>query len=71
MDEKDKVMAQILDLFVRENMANVDEVNLTLAIQQQMSDVDLSRPFTGWANENVFDRANLQHMASIVRVSIR
>ncbi|KAI8329969.1 DNA polymerase phi-domain-containing protein [Chlamydoabsidia padenii] len=67
MEDKDKVMDTILGLFVRENMANVDEVNLTLAIQQQMAGVDLSRPFKGWANDNVFDRANLQHMATIVR----
>ncbi|CAO3601222.1 unnamed protein product [Absidia cylindrospora] len=67
MQEKDMIMEKILSLFVRENMANVDEVNLVLSIQQQMTNVDLSRAFKGWASDNVFDRANLELLASIVR----
>ncbi|KAI8080065.1 DNA polymerase phi-domain-containing protein [Halteromyces radiatus] len=67
MEKKDQVMDKIMTLFLRESIANVDEVNLTLAIQQQVSDVDLSRAFKGWASQNVFDRANLPHVALIVR----
>ncbi|KAI9497819.1 DNA polymerase phi-domain-containing protein [Zychaea mexicana] len=66
LEYKDQAVAKILELFLTE-VADVDELNLALAIQQQLPEVDLSSQFADWKGTNVLAPANLPHLASVLK----
>ena len=67
MEYKDKVIEKILELFLTE-VVNVDELNIALAFQQYLPQVDLTSQFSDWKGTNVLTAANLPHLATVLKV---
>ncbi|KAI7872535.1 DNA polymerase phi-domain-containing protein [Spinellus fusiger] len=63
---KEVATEKILELFLSQ-VSTVDQLNLALAIQKHVPDVDLSAKFVGWKNTNVLDPDNLRHLALILK----
>lgn len=67
VEYKDKVIAKIIELFLDE-VETVDQLNLALAFQKQLPEVDLSNSFSNWKSNNVLATVNLPHLATILKV---
>ncbi|KAG2223120.1 hypothetical protein INT45_005676 [Circinella minor] len=66
LEYKDKVIEKILELFLTE-VVNVDELNVALAIQHYLPQVDLTSQFSDWKGTNVLTTANLPHLATVLK----
>ncbi|KAF7729634.1 DNA-directed DNA polymerase [Apophysomyces ossiformis] len=66
---KKEAVEKILELFMKETISTVDQLNLALSIQQQLPEVDLSTQFSGWKSSNVLDSVNLARLAVILKAA--
>ncbi|CDS09480.1 hypothetical protein LRAMOSA10840 [Lichtheimia ramosa] len=66
VEYKDKAIAKIIELFLDE-VETVDQLNLALAFQKQLPEVDLSNSFSNWKSNHVLATVNLPHLAAILK----
>ncbi|KAI8647210.1 DNA polymerase phi-domain-containing protein [Parasitella parasitica] len=62
-----EVVEKIKELFLEGPIVNVDQLNLVLAIQQKLENVDLSAQLVNLKSATILDAANLNILASILR----
>ncbi|KAI8381420.1 DNA polymerase phi-domain-containing protein [Radiomyces spectabilis] len=64
---KAEVADKIRELFLKGPIVTVDQLNLVLALQQHMPEIDLTEQFAGWKNQNVLHPANLPRLSIILK----
>ncbi|CEP07442.1 hypothetical protein, partial, partial [Parasitella parasitica] len=62
-----EVVGTIKELFLKGPIINVDQLNLVLAIQQKLENVDLSAQLVNLKSTTILDAANLNILAKILR----
>jgi DNA polymerase phi len=66
-EHQTEVVEKIKELFLNGPVINVDQLNLVLAIQQKLENVDLSTQLANLKSTTILDAANLNILAGILR----
>ena len=66
-EHQTEVVEKIKELFLNGPVINVDQLNLVLAIQQKLENVDLSAQLANLKSTTILDAANLNILAGILR----